>query len=31
MQLFGATNLVIANLDSRWRAAIEAAKAAGND
>lgn len=28
---FAATNLVIANLDSRWRAAIEAAKAAGND
>ena len=25
------TNLVIANLDRRWRAAIEAAKAAGND
>ena len=25
------SNLVIANLDSRWRAAIEAAKAAGND
>ncbi|MFT5181465.1 MAG: hypothetical protein ACI8S3_001349 [Alphaproteobacteria bacterium] len=26
-----AVNLVIANLDNRWRAAIEAAKAAGND
>ena len=26
-----ATNLVIANLDSSWRAAIEAAKAAGHD
>lgn len=26
-----AVNLVIANLDTRWRAAIEAAKAAGND
>ncbi len=28
---FAATNLVIANLDSRWRAAIEAAKQAAND
>ncbi len=26
-----AVNLVIANLDSRWRAAIQAAKDAGND
>ena len=28
---FAATNLVIANLDRSWRAAIEAAKEAGND
>jgi hypothetical protein len=28
---FASANLVIANLDSRWRAAIEAAKAAGDD
>ena len=29
--LITASNLVIANLDNRWRAAIEAAKEAGND